>query len=459
MGIPTGRCGRDVRPQGLAENRLRRFGMFKICLPEWPRTVMSDRFYADYLIETAGDPARAAEVMAGEQSSGTFVAVPGETPELKARFAARVEQLTLLEPVAAPSLPGAAGPKAGAPLRWNRARVRLSWPLEVIGPSLPNLVATVAGNLFELKEFSGLKLLDLALPPAFAERYPGPRFGIAGTRHLSGVARGPLIGTIIKPSVGLDPDQTAAFVDELAAGGIDFIKDDELQSDGPACPFAHRVDKVMAVINRHADRTGRKVMYAFNLTGEWDEMRRRHDHVLARGGTCVMASVNSVGLAGMIELGRFSQLPIHGHRNGWGALSRAPALGWSFPAWSKLWRLAGVDHLHVNGLQNKFSEPDDSVIASAQSLVAPLFPDRPMVTMPVFSSGQTVRQAAPTYAALGSADLIHAAGGGILAHPGGIAAGVAAFRAAWDAAMQGIPAEQHAEAHPALAAALASYRG
>jgi ribulose-bisphosphate carboxylase large chain len=420
---------------------------------------MSDRFYADYLIETAGDPARAAEVMAGEQSSGTFVAVPGETPELKARFAARVEQLTLLEPVAAPSLPGAAGPKAGAAARWNRASVRLSWPLEVIGPSLPNLVATVAGNLFELKDFSGLKLLDLALPAAFAERYPGPRFGIAGTRQLSGVARGPLIGTIIKPSVGLDPDQTAAFVDELAEGGIDFIKDDELQSDGPACPFARRVDKVMAVINRHADRTGRKVMYAFNLTGEWDEMRRRHDHVLARGGTCVMASVNSVGLAGMIELGRFSQLPIHGHRNGWGALSRAPALGWSFPAWSKLWRLAGVDHLHVNGLQNKFSEPDDSVIAAAQSLVAPLFPARPMVTMPVFSSGQTVRQAAPTYAALGSADLIHAAGGGILAHPGGIAAGVAAFRAAWDAAMQGIPAERHAEAHPALAAALASYRG
>lgn len=70
-----------------------------------------------------------------------------------------------------------------------------------------------------------------------------------------------------------------------------------------------------------------------------------------------------------------------------------------------------------------------------------------------------MRQAAPTYAALGAADLIHAAGGGILAHPGGIAAGVAAFRAAWDAAMQGIPAAEHAKEHPALAAALASYGG
>ncbi|MCZ8183803.1 MAG: ribulose-bisphosphate carboxylase large subunit family protein [Beijerinckiaceae bacterium] len=420
---------------------------------------MTQRFTADYLIETAGDPARAAEMMAGEQSSGTFVAVPGETAELKARFAARVEALELLGSVENPSLPGAAPPKPGAPQRWQQARVRLSWPLEVIGPSLPNLVATVAGNLFELRAFSGLRLLDIDLPPAFAERYAGPRFGIPGTRQLTGVQGRPLIGTIIKPSVGLDPDQTAGFVDELVTGGIDFIKDDELQSDGPACPFEIRVDRVMSVIERHADRTGRRAMFAFNLTGEFDEMRRRHDHVLARGGTCIMASLNSVGLAGMIELGRFSQLPIHGHRNGWGALTRAPMLGWAFPAWSKLWRLAGVDHLHVNGLQNKFTESDESVIASARSLGEPLFANRPMAAMPVFSSGQTVRQAAGTYAALGSPDLIHAAGGGILAHPHGIAAGVEAFRAAWDAAMADVPVERAAEAHPALAAALRAYSG
>jgi ribulose-bisphosphate carboxylase large chain len=397
--------------------------------------------------------------MAGEQSSGTFVAVPGETPELKARFAARVERLEVIGEVSAPSLPGALAPKPGAPQRWTQARVRLSWPMNVIGPSLPNLVTTVAGNLFELKAFSGLKLLDINLPPAFAARYSGPRFGVAGTRELSGVARGPLIGTIIKPSVGLDPAATAALADELAVGGIDFIKDDELQSGGPACPFEARVDAVMNVVHRHADRLGRKVMFAFNLTGEIDEMRRRHDHVLERGGTCVMASLNSVGLAGMIELGRHSQLPIHGHRNGWGALSRHPLLGWSFPAWSKFWRLAGVDHLHVNGLANKFSEPDDSVIASARSLGEPMFADAAMAAMPVFSSGQTVRQAAPTFAALGHADLIHAAGGGIVAHPGGIAAGVGAFRAAWDAAMAGIAVEEYAEDHPALSAALAAYAG
>src|SRR3954471_23041383 len=163
---------------------------------------MPVRIEADYLLETAFEPRHAAEAMAGEQSSGTFVAIPGETPELKARAAARVEALRMLDDdVREPSLPFAATPK-GTQARWRRALVTLSWPLDNLGPSLPNLLATVAGNLFELKQISGLRLLDLRLPEAFAARYPGPRFGVPGTRRLAGIAAGPLIGTIVKPSVG-----------------------------------------------------------------------------------------------------------------------------------------------------------------------------------------------------------------------------------------------------------------
>jgi len=410
---------------------------------------MSERIYARYMVETADDPRRAVEVMAGEQSSGTFVSVPGETPELKARSGARVERLTPLEDVPVPSLPGA---KAGP--TYHRCEVELSWPLENLGPSLPNLVATVAGNLFELQQFSGLRILDIDLPPPFAARYSGPQFGIAGTRRLSGVASGPLIGTIVKPSVGLSPEGTADLVEVLAKGGIDFIKDDELQADGEFCPFEARARAVMAVIDRHADATGKRIMYAHNITGDLDEMRRRHDLVVDLGGTSIMASLNSVGLVGMIELRRHAQLPIHAHRNGWGYLSRHPLLGWSYPAWSKLWRLAGADHMHVNGLRNKFSEPDESVIASARSLQAPMFAGEPYVSMPVFSSGQAAAQAGDTYRALGNADLIYAAGGGIMAHPGGVAAGVASLRQAWEAAMAGVALTEHARSHRELEVAL-----
>jgi ribulose-bisphosphate carboxylase large chain len=395
----------------------------------------SVRIEADYLIESPIDPRSAAETMAGEQSSGTFVAVPGETPELKQRAAARVERIELLDAVTAPSLPVARPINPDGP--WQRARVTLSWPLDNIGPSLPNLITAVAGNLWELRQLTGLRLLDLRLPLAFAAAYAGPKFGVSGTRELAGVRGRPLIGTIIKPSVGLSPTETANLVATLCDAGIDFIKDDELQSDGPYCPFDQRVRAVMRAVNDHAARTGRKVMVAFNLTGEIDQMRRRHDLVLAEGGTCVMASINSIGLVGMIELGRHAQLPIHAHRNGWGALNRHPALGWEFTAWQKIWRLAGADHMHVNGIGNKFSEPDDSVVVSAKASLTPMFEHRPCIAMPVFSSGQSAAQAYQTYRELGSTDLIFAAGGGILAHPDGPAAGVAALRAAWDAAIAG----------------------
>ena len=413
---------------------------------------LEERIRARYLIETADDPRLAVEVMAGEQSSGTFIALPGETPELKERYGARIESLEVVGEAAEPSLPGA---KAG-PV-YARALVELSWPIENLGPSLPNLVATVTGNLFELRQFSGLRILDITLPEAFARAYPGPAFGIEGTRRLTGVDKGPLIGTIIKPSVGLSPEATAEMVEALCRGGIDFIKDDELQADGPNCPFEDRVRAVMAVIDRHADRLGRKVMYAFNLTGELDQMKRRHDLVRDLGGTCIMASLNSVGLVGMIELRRMAELPIHAHRNGWGYLSRHPLLGWSYPAWSKLWRLAGADHMHVNGLRNKFAEADETVVEAAKSLLEPMWPDKACIPMPVFSSGQSAAQAVDTFQAIGTTDLIFAAGGGIMGHPDGIEAGVKSLRQAWEAAVAGATLEDFAERFAELRAALAVY--
>ena len=85
-------------------------------------------------------------------------------------------------------------------------------------------------------------------------------------------------------------------------------------------------------------------------------------------------------------------------------------------------------------------------------------PSAPMTAMPVFSSGQTGLQAHDTYAALGCADLIHTAGGGIFGHPQGVAAGVLALRESWNAAMAGVPLARQAEQVPALAAALGFWR-
>jgi ribulose-bisphosphate carboxylase large chain len=407
------------------------------------------RFEADYLIETPIKLEKAVAVMAGEQSTGTFIKIPGETLALHKRSGAQIEDISVLMSEEKPSLPGSIKGTV-----YHRAKVTLSWPLENIGADLVNLTATIAGNLFELQEFSGLRILDIRLPAEFLSAYSGPKFGITGTRKMAGVEAGAIIGTIIKPSIGLNAEETAQLVRTLCDAGIDFIKDDELQADGAVCPFDSRVKAVMRVIRDHYEKTGKKVMYAFNLSGDVDQMRRRHDIVQEQGGTCVMASLNAVGLSGFLSLSRHTELPIHAHRNGWGALSRSPALGWSYPAWSKLWRLAGADHMHVNGLDNKFSESDESVMLAARSILTPIDLDNPFTSMPVFSSGQTARQVQRTYAGIKCSDCIYAAGGGVLAHPKGPKAGVIALRQAWDAALSGVDAIDYAATHPELADAL-----
>ncbi len=419
------------------------------------KTPVRAEFVARYWVESSIPSEQVAEVIAGEQSSGTFVSLPGETEELKERSRARVIRVATLPPAPQASLPSAFAQRRGHLGDFHRAHIDIAFPIANVGANLPSLLATVAGNLFELGEVTGLRLLDLDLPVDYAAQFPGPQFGIAGTRRLAGVFDRPLIGTIIKPSIGLTPDQTATLVDALCAADIDFIKDDELIADPPYAPFDARLKAVMPVLQKHADRLGRMPMYAINISGSIDEMLRRHDAVFAAGGRAVMISINWVGFAAAEHLRRHAQVSLHGHRNGWGAFTRDANLGFSFQSYQQLWRLAGIDQLHVNGLRSKFWEPDESVLASAKACLMPFAGVAPV--MPVFSSGQWAEQAEELFHRLQSLDLMHLAGGGIIGHPDGIAAGVASMREAWEAARSGQSAQDYAKTHPALARALAHF--
>ncbi len=401
-----------------------------------------ERITATYFIETPFAPEAAAQVLAGEQSSGTFVAVPGETAELKERFAARVESVTALDTVDTPAIPGATSVTG----KYHRAIVKVSWSIENFGYNLPVLVSTLQGNLYEIKQFTGLKLMDIELPESFRDHYKGPAFGIDGCRKLTAVNERPLIGTIIKPSIGLSVQQTADIVNTLAEAGIDFVKDDELLSSSANSNFNDRVDAVMKIINTHADKTGKKVMFAFNISGEIDEMLQRYEKIVNSGGTCAMVSINSVGLSAVKKICDQRQLAIHGHRNGWGMLTRHPLLGIDFKAYQKLWRLAGVDQLHVNGIQNKFWETDDSVVSSIEACLTPMYGHK--TVLPVVSSGQWGGQAFETYKLTKTVDLLYMAGGGIMAHPMGAAAGVTALQQAWKAAVDGLNLEEAARQYP-----------
>ncbi len=411
-------------------------------------------FTADYLIETPLPLEKVAEIMAGEQSSGTFIRVEGETDDLRARARAEVLGVVDLGEIDHPTLPSAWLNRRGITARPHRATVKIRFPIDNIGVNLAALASTVAGNLYDLGEVTGLRLENINLPASWRRQYLLPKQGIAGTLRLTGVAEGPMIGSIIKPNVGLTPEDTAKLVGQLCDAGVDFIKDDEISANPVHAPLAKRIPAVMAAVRRAEDRLGRRVMIAFNITDETDAMRRHADLVASEGGTCVMANLNWCGFSAVETLRRSTDLALHGHRNGFGALSRCDVLGIGFGAYQVLWRLAGVDHMHVHGLDGKFAQENSEVIESTAMCLTALDDQSDDRVLPAFSSGQWAGTVPVTWKAAGGDDFLFMAGGGIMGHPGGPAAGIESIRAAFHAMKNGKTLEDAADTSEPLRKAL-----
>jgi 3-oxoisoapionate-4-phosphate decarboxylase len=408
-----------------------------------------------YRIETPGDGIEAmAAKIASDQSSGTFVSVPGETEELKARVAARVVAIRRLEPAASPSWPEENG-HGGT---FSRADVDIAFPFDSIGTDLSALMTIAIGGAFSIRGLTGLRVVDMKLPLEFKDAHLGPQFGLEGSRRLTGVHGRPIIGTIVKPALGLRPNETAALVGELVQSGVDFIKDDEKLMSPAYSPLAKRVAAIMPLILEQEQRTGRKVMYAFGIShADPDELMRNHDLVVNAGGNCAVVNINSIGMGGMAFLRKRSNLVIHAHRNGWDLLTRHPGLGMDFSVWQQFWRLLGVDQFQINGIGVKYWEPDASFVRSFEAVTTPIF-DPSDCAVPVAGSGQWGGQAPETYRRTGrTLDLMYLCGGGIVSHPQGPAAGVRAVRQAWEAAVKDIPLFDYAKDHPELAASIAKF--
>jgi ribulose-bisphosphate carboxylase large chain len=178
------------------------------------------------------------------------------------------------------------------------------------------------------------------------------------TRAAAAVPAGPIIGTIIKPNVGLSAQATGTLAGELCAAGVDFIKDDEVCANpGAPPPTEARIKSVM----RRSARLAAEKRQARD--GRVQRHRRARRPCCAmrsssprEGGSCVMASLNWCGFSSIQALRRSTDLALHGHRNGFGLFARDPALGMGFQPYQAMWRLAGVDHMHVHGLQGKFAQ-------------------------------------------------------------------------------------------------------
>lgn len=383
-----------------------------------------------YYIESTTDLHAAAAELAGEQTSGTFVKVPGESDELAERFGGRVLSTESF---------GRISPSLNTRFRTEEVeagKVRIAFPTENIGGDLTTLLTTVAGNLYELGHLTACRLVDIELQEDFSTQFPGPEFGVEGTRDAVKVASGPLIGTIVKPNIGLAGEGFRAVVRSLLESGLDFIKDDEINSDPTCLPFDRRVEIVAQETDRAADRFGRRIPYAFNVAGPISDLERKHALVMESGGQCVMLPVLHQGIASLQFLRDLGGLQLHAHRAGFAAISRSDVLGIDFTVWQKLLQLAGADHIHASGLQSKFFETDETVASNVRAILSGVS-DSHRHSLPVLSSGQTVFAAQPTFGLVGSSDVMMLAGGGIIGHPLGAEAGVRSLRQAWKAAEQG----------------------
>lgn len=313
--------------------------------------------------------------------------------------------------------------------------VKISYPIELFEPgNIPQLLSALAGNVFSMKIIDNLRLEDLSLSTKYINSFQGPRYGINGIRKLMGIYKRPLIGSIIKPKVGLNAKQHAKLAYDVWINGIDIVKDDENLTDMSFNKFKNRVTEVMKLKNKAEKITKHKKIHVFNITAPMDKMLERTKFVKKMGGLCVMTDLVSVGLDNVQVLRRLNLgLIIHGHRAGHSMFTRNPKHGMSMLVIAKLARLAGIDQLHTGTVVGKMEGSKDEVIEINESIREDFNINKVLrenwskikPVLPIASGGLYPGLTKKLINILGN-DLIINYGGGIHGHPNGSIAGARA---------------------------------
>jgi len=330
---------------------------------------------------------------------------------------------------------------------------KIAYPLELFEPgNISNLLSSVAGNIFGLRTLKSLRLSDIHLPVELIRSFKGPKYGVEGVRRILKVYDRPLVGTIIKPKLGLKTLDHARVAYEAWVGGCDIVKDDENLSSQRFNPFEDRVIKTLESRDKAEEETGERKVYMVNITAETKEMLKRAEFVLDHGGEYVMVDILTCGFATLQTLrGQDFNLVIHAHRAGHAAFTRNPKHGISMRVIAKIARIIGVDQLHVGTIVGKMFETREEVAENLEACEREMNGLKPV--LPVASGGLHPRLV-PALIEFFRKDFVIQAGGGIHGHRGGTVAGAKAMRQAVDAALRGIPLRKYAETRRELEIAL-----
>jgi ribulose-bisphosphate carboxylase large chain len=331
--------------------------------------------------------------------------------------------------------------------------VKIAYPVALFEKgNMPNILSSIAGNVFGLKALENLRLVDIVMPDVLLSSFKGPKFGIIGIRELLKVADRPLVGTIIKPKLGLKTIDHAKVAFDAWMGGCDVVKDDENLSSQDFNPFEDRLIKTLEVKDKAEEHTGERKVYMVNITAETNKMIDRAEFVQENGGKYVMVDILTCGFSALQTLrDQNFKLVIHAHRAGHAAFTKKPKHGLAMKTIAKVSRIIGVDQLHVGTVVGKMSETKEEVLDNITALKTDMTGFRKV--MPV-ASGGLHPSLIPALIDIFGKDFIIQAGGGIHGHPSGTTAGATAMRQAVDAILNGVSLSEYSKTHDELKKAI-----
>jgi len=348
----------------------------------------------------------------------------------------------------------------------NDNYVKIAYPNDLFEEgNMPQILSSIAGNIFGMKALEGLRLVDVKWPKNLIKSFKGPQYGIKGIRDFLNVRKRPITATVPKPKVGYYAEEHAQHGYEIWMGGVDLLKDDENLSNQKFNRFDKRLDLSMKMREKAENETGERKSYLINITAEVDEMKRRAKLVKDFNNEYVMIDILTIGWAAVQTIRDECEdlgLAIHAHRAFHAAFDRNPNHGMSMKVLAEIARMQGVDQLHIGGLGklagdkrevlNNYKKIAQSSNEADLEVLAQNW--HGMKNVLSVCSGGVHPGIIHRLIDLLSTDIAVQVGGGVLGHPGGTQSGAKALRQAIDAYMDNISVKKYAESHDDLKQAL-----
>lgn len=380
--------------------------------------------------------------MAGEQTTGTWVHVPLETEDVRQRHIGRLIGIYEI-PNYEFEIPD--------DVKERKFVFKLAFPVINIGANIPELLATVSGNI---TNGGKLKIIDIEFPKSYVEQFKGPKFGIEGIRKLCGVEKRPLTLGMIKPCTGTTPEQCGQVAYELGKGGLDIIKDDELLGDTSYNTCKARFVEVMKSVKRLKEETGKTMLYAMNITDRPDKMLEKALWACEHGANALMIDIHAVGWASfqMVNEHPDVNVPLLAHPAFSGVFYESEYSGMaSHLIIGKLSRLAGADIMVYPCAYGKLKLLRESYIRIQQTIQAPMYNLKPSLPSPAAGIHAGILPRMVNDIGL---DFLIGAGGSMHGHPMGPSAGVKALIDAANAIVDGVDLQEAAKSSKELQASI-----